>query len=500
MLLNVIVYDVLMSYTISMAIIEIWVAEAIVVFFLVLPLLRPFVKILWPLDGLVWLPLIALGIAIGIFLAYGFHPECLPILAFAFIYNLANLSSVISSIVSRPDDLFRDRGLVLTVCTFVLLGAATIPLFAFPSRVYEKPEEETESVKELVINNKMVNSSGMFYRNYSLRIYGPVHKNRPLILLVPPEIGSAASVDMVCSELYKKNFTVVTYSYKDDYPFHRQSVFPVKWLRYWRINRKAAELVSINEQGKELETDRRVDINFLLTQLPSLLDDAGKNRLPPLLLTGYGAGGSALAYMAGERDFISQYNNVLGVVAIESHLWSSYLPESPVDPYVPAGGGMIMRQWANIESRLANMLPRRVSRSGSLPGTGISFRGLPVLYLVSGRALDSKKQRYYQAVFDSIRSGLGRVVIAAMQGAGPLDYQDFPYTYPLYSFLLPGLKGAQKSEDPIGDTAGIIGNFASYLLEQDAEDAEEMGINIPSRHTINGSLYVESKGLPGLRL
>jgi len=486
-----------MTYSTSM--IEIWVPEAMVVLFLALPLFRPFVKILWPLDGLVWLPLIALGIAIGIFPAYGFRPECLPILVFAFVYNFANLSSLVSSIVSRPDDSFRDRGLLSTVCAFVLLGAAAVPLFAFPSRVYEKPEGEVESVKELTVSNRMVNIIGMPYRNYSLRIYGPVQKNRPLIFLVPPEAGSAASVDMVCSELYKKNFTVVTYFYEDIYSFRKQPVFPVKLLRYWRIYRRAAALASVNEQGKALENERRTDIEFLLTQLPALLDDTGKGKLPPLLLAGYNAGGSVLAYMAGERDFISQYNNVLGIIAIECRLWSSYLPESSAVPAVPVGGGVILRQWANIESRLINLLPQRVSRSGPLPGAGISFRGLPVLYLVSGRALDPKGQKPYQAVFDSMRSGLGRVAIAAIQGAGPLDYQDFSFTHPIYSFLLPGQKGAEKSKDPIGDTAGIIGNFASYLLEQ-TEDAEETGVNIPPRYPISGSLYVESKGLPGFRL
>jgi len=481
-----------------MAVIEIWVPEAMVVFFLALPLFRPFIKILWPLDGLVWLPLIALGITIGIFPAYGFRPECLPILVFAFVYNFANLSPLISSIASRPNDSFRDRGPLSIVCAFILLGAAAVPLFAFPSQVYEKPEEEIESVKELTITNRMVNVIGMPYRNYSLRIYGPVQKNHPLIFLVPPEVGSAASVDMVCSELCKKNFTVVTYSYEDVYSFRKRSVFPIKLLRYWRVYRQAADFASANEQGKALETERRADIEFLLAQLPALLDDTGKSKLP-LLLAGYGAGGSVLAYMAGERDFISQYNNVLGIAAIECRLWSSYVSESPAVPYVPAGGGVILRQWVNIESRFVNLLPRRVSRSGPLPGAGISFRGLPVLYLVSGRALDPKGQKPYQAVFDSMRSGLGRVAIAAIQGAGPLDYQDFPFTHPIYSFLLPGQKGAEKSEDPIGDTAGIIGNFASYLLEQ-AEDAEEMGVNIPPRYTINSSLYVESKGLPGFRL
>jgi len=479
-----------------MATVEVWVPEAMIVFFLALPLLRPFIKILWPLDGLVWLPLIALGITIGIFSAYGFRPECLPVLVFAAVYTLMNLSALFSSIASRPDDSFRDRGPLLTACAFILLGAAAVPLFAFSSQVYEKPE--TEPVRELIVSNRMINTSGMPFRHYSLRIYGPVQRNRPLIILVPPEIGSAASVDMVCTELYKKKFTVVTYAYEDKRSYQKQAAFSVKLLRYWHVYRGATTFASANEQGKILEAERRVDIEFLLSQLPALLDDTEKGRLPPLLLAGYGGGGSALAYLAGEREFISRHHNVLGMVAIESRLWSSYIPEPHNTPRFSTGAGIIMRRWAGIINRLINVLPQQVSRNGPLPGAGISFRGLPVLYLVSGRALDPKKQKPYQAVFDSMRSGLGRVAIAAVQGAGPLDYQDYPFTYPIYSFLLPGQKGAQKSEDPIGDTAGIIGNFATYLLEQ-AEQVEEMGVGIPSRYTISGSLYVESKGLPGFR-
>jgi hypothetical protein len=461
-----------------MEIVEIWVPELLVVVFLALPLLRPFVKRLWPLEGLTWLPLVALGIAIGIFPAYGFRPECVPMLAFAIIYNIVHFSPIVSGMFARSNDAFRDRGVLFTLFAFILLSAATIPMFAFSSRIDALPAER-DAVTVVRVN-----------RDYFLRIYGPVQSNRPLIFLVPPEWGSAASVELVCAELQKKRFTVVTYVSQD------KNSQP-KLLAYWRIFRNAAVLVSANEKGRAIETERRKEIELLLPRLPALLN-TGDDNLPPLLLAGYGAGGSALAYLAGENGFTSSYGNVRGVVAIESRLWSSYLPEArsvPPLPLTPGVRGVFARFWANIVNRFNNLKPQRVSRSGTLPGAGLSQPGLPVLYLVSGRALDvTEGQKPYQAVFDTLRSGSGPAALAAIEGAGPLDYQDYPLTHPIYSFLLPGQKDIRQiSEDPIGDTASIIGNFASILWEQ-----AEIGA-LP-RYAISGSLYAESKGLPGFRL
>jgi hypothetical protein len=447
-----------------MGIIEIWIPEAMVVLFLALPLLRPFFKRLWPLDGLTFLPLVALCITIGIFPAYGFRPECIPILIFAFF----------ASVTSRHNDSFRDRGPLLTICAFILLIAVTIPLFAFSSRTSLAGHVSSEPARELKITDRMF-----------LKVYGDVQPNRPLIFMVPSELGSADSVDMVCTELQKKNFTVVTYYSKDEkYDFLRDRFdFLVKPLSLLRTFGRGTNSAEANAQGKALEAERRAEIEFLLPQFPALLGYPHDNP-PPVLLAGHGEGGSVLAYLAGEDDFISRYNNVIGVVAIESRLWASYHPESRDIIKVPAGEGVILRQWANIVRALNGLWPQKVIRTGPLPETG-----LPVLHLFSGRALDIPKgEKPNQAIFDSMRSSSGPIVLAAIEGAGPLDYQDFPFTHPIYSFLLPGLKNAEKSENPISDTAAIIGNFASMLL-----DHEEY--NILPRHPISGKLYLESKGL-----
>jgi len=510
-----------------MSINEIWIPEALAVIFLVLPLLRPFIKGLWSLDGLVLLPLVALGILVGIFPAYGFRPEVIPVLIFALFFNIANLLAFIRSKMGQSDDYPHQKGSFRTVVAVLLLVAAAVPMFVFTPQIYARHERETEPARSLLVPREFPG------HEYVLRIYGPVQPNRPLIFLVPPEIGSAASVELICENLRDKGFTVVTYFRRDyDTVFidenGRRQVYPARLLRYWRIFRRATNFASANERGQALEAARRRDLEFLLPRLPALLGVAGHDELPPILFVGYGAGGSALAYMAGEGRFLYRHSDALGVIAIGSRLWSSYLGEPRViEPLTDTG--MIPRMRTNISNWYQGIRPQRVIRTGLLPEAG-----LPVLYLVSGRALDTGRgQRAYQAVFDALHSGYGPVALAAIKSAGPLDYQDFPLTQPMLSFFLPGLRGAERSENPIADTAGVIGNFASHLLERrqaeqdrlfeqsqpvvdeflephenDLAEAEEtapeisarQAIDIPPRSIIRGIVHMENRGLPELRL
>ena len=266
-----------------MEIIEIWVPELVVVLFLALQLLRPFAKGLWPLDGLIWLPPMALGIMIGIFPAYGFRPECLPMLVFTIVYNSATFFSVISSITSSPDDSFRDRGPFLTVCLLLLLTVVAVPMFVFASKVDhirkiqtfqsvivdEEPEEQPNLVEVLKLSNRIVDSAGIFDRDYTLRVYGAVQANRPLVFLVPPEMGSAASIDLVCTELQKKHFTVVTYSYQDHDLFRQYSIFrSTKLLTYCAPSEGLPILFPQMSRGKRWKPGGGQKSNFYYPKFP----------------------------------------------------------------------------------------------------------------------------------------------------------------------------------------------------------------------------------------
>ena len=115
---------------------EIWVTELIITFFLILFFLRPLVKGLWPLDGLVWLPMLAMGLTIAIFFAYGFRPECIPLLLFEFLLNLANIPALVSSAASRPNDDYHDRSPIFTSAAFVLLGGVIFVMFFFSPQIF----------------------------------------------------------------------------------------------------------------------------------------------------------------------------------------------------------------------------------------------------------------------------------------------------------------------------------------------------------------------------
>jgi len=478
-----------------MAMSELWVPEALVCLFLVLPLFRPLFKALWPLDGLVWLPFVALIITVAIFPAYGFRPECLPILLFALIYNIANLGSIISSIRSQPSDAFRDRSPLLTVFAFIMLGAAIFSMYAFSPRIGDYPKTDNEPLRASAALR-----SGLD-RDYCLRIYGQA--GHPIIFLVPPELGASASMELVCSELENKGYTVVTYSRKNfDVPFidengKKHFSLLTKIPGYFYAFLMGTRLASANNRGKAMEAERRADIEFLLPRIYAL---TGETDYEPILLVGYGAGGSALAYLNDNGGFGSN-NNVLGIIAVESRLWASYRTESPAVSGDSSERGFTSRKFPEIVDRLTGLLPKTLKRTeSSLPSAN-----LPVLYLLSGKALKYPSLDYgegknpYQAIFDTERLASGPIAIAVIEDTGPLDYQDFPLTHPIYSFALPGLK---DTANYISDTAGIIGNFASLLIEQSSVQIEPESdvTNIPPRSPISGSLYVESRGMTWLVL
>ena len=514
---------------------EIWVLEIIIVILLALPHIKSIAKPIQNLsepvssDGLTWLSFIALGIAAGIFPAYGFRPECLPILIFALLMSIGSVISFVTRTFSHTGEFYHNRKPFFSILALFFLVVTAFPMFVFFPRHRDYTRllaDNQAAVAEPDITVKIENSGKVYF----MRIYdsGGTYNNaatgnaeaRPLIFIVPPDIGSAISIDLVSTQLLEKGYTVVTYFRKGyDSPLidengRKHPASPVILMRHWRIFKQAANLASVNRKGKNSEAERMADIEFLLSRLPALLGNTDYSTMPPMILAGYGAGGSALAYLAGDENFTSRYTNVLGVAAIESYLWSSYHNEQYQSPEVPASARRSMirnsffryldqefrRHWLAFTNRLSELKPQRVVRSGPLPGDNYSpetWRRIPVLYLVSGRALTNnpKAQKPYQAIFDTIRDGTGPAALAAIESAGPLDYQDIPFTHPMMSYLLPGMKSVKKSENPVSDTAGIISNYSLYLMELAGQE-----FVILPRHTISGNLYVESKGLPAFRL
>ena len=514
---------------------EIWILEVIIIVLLAVPhiksIAKPIHSVRTPVfsDGLSWLTFIALAIAVGIFPAYGFRPECLPILFFALIMCIGSLISFATRTISPAGEFYYNRKPVVSILALFFLVMTALPMFIFFPRHSEYIQFLTYDQVAAVTPDKIVKIENAG-TEYFVRMYGISDETdyddevqqleRPLVFIVPPDMGSAASIDFVCTQLLINGYPIVTYFRKGyDSPLindkgRKHLVSPGLLSRHWRNFRKAVDLASVNDKGKISEAERMADVDFLLSQLPSLLSGSGYSTRWPMVLVGYGAGGSALAYMAGDENFSSSHSNVLGTVAIESYLWSSYQNEERFAPEIPPSTRRtrmrntfvqnivqgFQRNWRSFSNSLNALKPFQVYRTGPLPGeNGVSEtqRRIPVLYLVSGRALvnNPKAQKPYQAVFDTLRDGSGPIAFAAIDSTGPLDYQDIPFTHPVMSFLLPGMKGVKKSENPVADTAGIINNWTSYLLEQTG-----MEFVIPPRQYIIGNVYVESKGLPAFGL
>ena len=260
-----------------------------------------------------------------------------------------------------------------------------------------------------------------------------------------------------------------------------------------------------NEQGTVLEAERIEDIAFLLPRIPALAEHTADPALAgkiPLILAGYGAGGSALAlFAAANADFSERFSTVKGIITVESRFWSLYRAEPPLIPEPPKGAPWYLRLKMALTKRLSGFKRRRITGFGQF-----SPPGVPLLCLVSDRAAvfsrragSPARDNPYRALLDTLRNASGPAALAAIKGAGPLDYSDYPLSHPLYSFMFPGQeKNAATSANPPADTASIIGNFAALLLERETAAAAEPEppLIIPEKHSVSADVYVETWGLP----
>jgi hypothetical protein len=447
---------------------EIWIPELLSSLFVVIFLVRPLFKGLWPLDGIAWLPLAALGITAAIFPAYGFRPECIPLLVHQGVLALGNMGPLL--VGTRRHTGFHETGALVTVSALGLLIVFTAGALWFA------PQDLPAAAPRLVrVNGRPA---------YTLHIFnggdeggktagaGDLSGARPLIFLVPPDFGGLKAVDSLCAALGGRGFTVISYTRKGAFS-------PGRPWRLWRAFRRGTVLKKANDTGRALEAGRKAEIEFLLPYVKENLETLAPGADgKALFLAGWGAGGSALAYLAapdqpatpaqprqpsaepgpaarfpGALGREAAYG-ALGLVLVESRLWSSWAPAPPLAPAAKAQNPLLallgtLRDWAG---RL---------RPGRIAGPGIVRPPeIPVLYLVSDQALGKGRQNY-AALFTGLRNSGGPAALAAIEGAGPLDYTDFPAEYPLYTTLFPGAgatAGAAR-RDYGAETAALIARF-----------------------------------------
>jgi hypothetical protein len=441
---------------------ELILLELLIGFLLLLPLLRPFIKGLRLQEGLIWLPALALLVCIGIAPAYGFRPECLPLFGYALAVNIQKGRALMLN-RKRIYAALYDESLasLLVSLLFLSLGLGAALWFA--------PSAETALASDGVRSARLIDGA----RNYTLavRVYEAPEPERPVILMAPPALGSAPAVDRLCVRLRENGFTVVSYSRLG---FDMPAVLE-------NGKRRAPALGTImgtvgaflsgtarekpNQRGKEMEAGRRGDILFLLEALDN--GSLGLARPSAVIAAAYDAGGSALILLASDPGFSAAHPAVKGIIAVESPLWSLYEAEPKA---APEKSGW----WSGLAEGLAGLRPRPVRLNGSLPRPLI-----PSLFLASDKAASPKERNAeYAPLVRSLRLPESNAVLVAVEGAGVLDYTDYPAKYPLYSLLFSGrAKAAWADRDFTEGTAALMGNFAALAIGDPALERRETGLS-----------------------
>jgi hypothetical protein len=453
---------------------EIWIPQLIASFFTLIFLIRPLFKGLWPLDGIAWFPLLSLGAALIIFPAYGFRPEYLPFTVYQGIVALISLRPLLAG--ARRN--IYGQSAVVTIPALVMLAFFTsLALWFAP---LDLPPAESRQLRE---------------EGYTLRIFDARPPSVGLVFLVPPEFGRLGAVDGVCAALADRGFTVIAYA--------RSGLrSPARMVRLWSGFRRGTVLKKANERGRALEEEKRREIEYIL---PYIRENLGT--LAPaaqggaLFLAGWGAGGSALYYLAAEqaappgRSFApgragKMFDGVRGLVLVESRLWSAWEPEISPDAETAPDQNPLRRALELAGRWFARFRPEKIRGPGEARPPA-----LPLLFLVSDRAFDGESaRRDYAALFAGLRNARGPGALAALEGAGPLDYSDFPSEYPLYSALFPGQGASPRNS--AGDTGALIARFCALV------SGAEHGAGESPREPSPGALRLETRywNLGDLRL
>ncbi|MDR2551851.1 MAG: hypothetical protein LBD31_01600 [Treponema sp.] len=448
---------------------ELRVLEFFTAFLLFLSIIRPLIRDLWKLDGLVICPLLSLGIMVGIFPAYGFRPECIPLLGFTVFMNIAHFPDLVSLFSGLHSDSYLDRGRILTFSTAVVF------VFTLWIALYYAPpmnlDPETKGVEFLSLRDQK-RKEDLYVRIYhpaegevsspSAGSGSPGSGAPPLLILIPPVTGSLAVTGTVCGALRDRGFVVLTYSRPGfDSPAFDSKGMPVRLFfsglyRLFTVHSRGLTSVKANAAGRALEEGRRQDTEFLLGELDSGLRSslAGADT-GTVFLAGYGAGGAALTVLAGTGTFTVRYKQVRGIVAVEAPILSSLEGDSP--PSSPPPAGAFFRRLAFLAG---GGFPKKITRLGHIPQPEV-----PVLFLLSDRVIQNRSGRY-ETVLRTLGASRNMALLAAVPGAGVFDYSGSSRYYPILNFLFRGASRLEeKTEAGPELTASLITNFAALALK-----------------------------------
>jgi len=480
---------------------EIWKPLALITFFLFLHIIRPYIKKLKVIDGLAWLPLLALLSTLALIPAYGFRPETIPLLLYSAVLTVAIFFKQLNGDIKFRN--FRKRKIIFIFFPLVLLAAAGATAFCFTPR------------KNLSLSTHGVHAYGI--NDYSIRIYTDENdispQRRPLLILLPPELGSLPAVDETAGKLRDLGFTVLTCA-------RNNRINPLEFFRLTSAFFSGNSSAAANKRGRALEERRKEDIRFVLSwvrQNPylygtvQLFNVASRDAV---FFAGYDTGGSALILLENFiEDFIEDFISasaikVRALIAIEAPLWSLYAEEVNQIPEIPADASWFQSVKLGAYRWLMEIKPGKITGMTHIPELSV-----PTLFLISdwSRGTATGRQRRssgtrpgrYDALFKCFDSARGQASLVSADGAGPLDYSDFPARYPIITFIMRGRSAAAwnfsfsnfslnspawNADSAPAQSAAIITNFAESVFRAEEDESWRLG-----RAALTARIQIEKK-------
>jgi dienelactone hydrolase len=431
---------------------DLGILEILIAFFLFLPLVRPFVKGLWQASGLVWFPPIAFFCILGIFLVYGFRPECVPLLAYCIIVNIAGLHEIGAFVSHLRNTDFIDRSFAaFFIHIFFLSIVITVALVFLPLNTWRLL---TENVEFAVYKNE----------TFNMRIYGNQPEksktetdsgnDAPVVLIVPPMAGSNILLDLVCAELSNQGNIVVSYSHKGmdipAYMYNKKIYLPPVHILFnvWETYRKAIVYQKENETARMLEAERKNDIISVMSYIEKRWPKRKK------VIIGYGMGGSAAVYLSADDAFVSKHPKLCGVLAIESRLYSSFYgerqPEKYMEPILPFEFAQRIENW------LVKKKPVKINALHDAPQLKVPVQ---FVFSASNETLDMYLNPY-AIVQKTAAENDKTAVMRNYKDIHPVDWTDIPVKYPFIRFLAAGTQiSAWKNSESISNTAKMFHQF-----------------------------------------
>jgi len=474
---------------------DLYILITLVFIFLFLSIVRPYFRSLSSIEGFLALPALSLLICIGIFPAFGFRPEILPLITFSLILFVASLPRLYDLFRRLKTDDYGEKPIWFVFVSLLFLIIVSSFAYIFSPRANLQLEEHKKPIanewtRVLTDEKRQVD---LFLHIYGPKDLGSETTGRyPLILISAPHSASLDVMDSIIAGLLEHGFMVAAYSRSDlDFPSIRnkeQRGYPSLYIIRKALSAFLAgtSYTFAANDGTELEGERRLDLMYLVNYLQTATENKDEQfrLMDPerLILLGYGTGGAAAVNLAASPD----QTNIAAVVSIESILYSSLISNTQPIPENEAG---LLGLWGRFVSFINIFHIQPVAGISEVPAPLI-----PALFICSDRVSETKaRDSRYATVLRVLRAAKEASALAFVEGAGLFAYSSIPEAYPMYDAFFQGLSKRRGDSKFYVDTAvGIISNFLS-MLEFSKENPDYIQIPI-IRSKLSTETHVEAGG------